>query len=135
MSGTDGDSASRQASPFATWREYCERGQLAYQQCPQTSQVVFEPRLVAPRSGSADLVWRISEGVGTVYSTTTLPAKDAPAANLALIDLDEGFRMLSRVEGMAAEQVRIGLRVRVAFRRDAEGSPAYPVFVALEEAR
>ena len=130
MSETDAQRLA--ASPFAVWQEYCERGQLAYQQCAQTSQVVFEPRLVAPRSGRDDLVWRTSEGVGTVYSTTSLPAKDAPAANLALIDLDEGFRMLSRVEGMGAEQVRIGLRVRVAFRRDGEGSPAYPVFVALE---
>lgn len=126
---------SLQTSPFAVWQEYCERGQLAYQECPQTSQVVFTPRVVAPRSGRDDLVWRTSKGLGTVYSTTTLPAKDAPAGNLALIDLDEGFRMLSRVEGIAAEQVRIGMRVQVAFRRDGEGSPAYPVFVALEASR
>ena len=121
-----------EASPFAVWQDYCERGQLAYQECPQTGQVVFSPRVIAPRSGSDELVWRTSKGLGTVYSTTTLPNKDAPAANLALIDLDEGFRMLSRVEGLAAEQVRIGLRVRVEFRRDAEGAPAYPVFAALE---
>ena len=39
---------------------------------------------------------------------------------VVLVDLDEGFRMMSRVDGVAPELVRIGLRVRVAF----DGEPA-----------
>ena len=52
--------------------------------------------------------------LGTVYSATTI-ARKADAGgnyNVALIDLDEGVRMMSRVEGVAPEDVRIGQRVQ-----------------------
>ena len=52
-----------------------------------------------------------------------LRRRDEDPANLALVDLDEGFRMMSRVEGVAPEDVAIGMRVRVRFDDD-----AVPVF-------
>ena len=52
-------------------------------------------------------------GLGTVYAVTVMRQRDpADNYNVALIDLDEGVRMMSRVEGVAAESVRIGWRVK-----------------------
>jgi len=45
-----------------------------------------------------------------------------------LIDLDEGFRMMSRVEEMPPEKVSIGMRVKMKMSKDKEGR-ALPVFV------
>ena len=57
------------------------------------------------------------------------PAEGAPY-NVALIDCDEGFRLMSRVEDIAPEQVRIGQRVRFRVHRPGGEEPPYPVFAA-----
>jgi len=44
-----------------------------------------------------------------------------------LIDLDEGFRMMARIDEIAPQDVRIGLRVRLRMQRD--GEDVFPVFV------
>jgi len=51
--------------------------------------------------------------MGTVYSMTVVSQKP-PAAhyNVVLVDLDEGARLMSRVDGAAPESLRIGMRVR-----------------------
>ena len=51
---------------------------------------------------------------------------------MALIDLEEGFRMMSRVEGVPAEAVRIGMRVMLRVLPAGEGTPALPVFIPEE---
>ena len=77
--------------------------------------------------------WRDSAGLGTVYATTALHARDAPPRNVALIELDEGFRMMSRVEGVPGDGVPIGLRVRVQFTDpDAETGARLPIFAPAE---
>jgi uncharacterized OB-fold protein len=50
-----------------------------------------------------------------VYSTTTVRRKAEAGGdyNIALIDLEEGVRMMSRVEAVQAADVTIGLRVEV----------------------
>jgi uncharacterized OB-fold protein len=56
-----------------------------------------------------------------VYSTTVIRQKPpTPNYNLALIDLAEGPRMMSRVEGVAPEQVRIGMAVWAKVVREGE---------------
>lgn len=77
--------------------------------------------------------WRIAQGTGTVYATTVVRPRDAEPYNVALIDLDEGFRMMSRVEGVAAHEVRIGLRVTAKMVEESDGVTR-PVFWPLEAA-
>lgn len=121
--------ASPAAIVAAAWRE----GRLAYPVTPDGT-AVWPPRAAAPGSG-APLSWRDSAGRGAVYATTALHARDAPPRNLALIDLDEGFRVLSRVEGLPGDAVPIGLRVRVRFTDpDPETGERLPVFVPDEGA-
>lgn len=93
--------------------EHAGRGELAYQVAPDGS-AVFPPRLAQPGTG-APLEWRVSAGTGTVYATTVVRRRDAEPRSLVLVDLDEGFRMMSRVDGVAPEDVAIGDRVRVRF--------------------
>ena len=85
-------------SPLNTYLAHLAKGELAYQFSPNAGKAVFYPRVLCPFTGSGKLEWRISKGVGTVYATTVVhPAEGAPY-NVALIDCDEGFRMMSRVE-------------------------------------
>ena len=114
-------------SPLTLYQEHLDRGELAYQ--VSDGRPVFFPRVAAPGTGSTDLGWQVSKGEGAVYATTVVHYKGEPPLNIALIELDEGFRMMSRVEDIPAESVRIGMRVRLRVLPAAEGRAALPVFV------
>lgn len=102
------------SSPAVAYRERLDRGELAYQECGSCGRTVFYPRVICPACGSTELTWRASAGLGTVYATTALHPRGTDPYNVAMVDLDEGFRMMSRVEDVPAPDVRIGLRVRAA---------------------
>jgi uncharacterized OB-fold protein len=119
-------------SPLTTYLGHLQRGELAYQFSPSLGGAVFYPRVLAPKTGIPDLQWRVSKGLGTVHATTVVHPQQGEPYNVALIDIDEGFRMMSRVEDIEPTQVRIGMRVK--FRaHPAEGDEApYPVFTPAE---
>ena len=98
-------------SPETVWRNALGEGRLLLQRARGSGSIVFPPRLAEPGSGQDDLEWIEASGLGTVYSVTMIGRKP-PAApyNVVLVDLDEGARLMSRVEGAA--EVAIGLRVR-----------------------
>jgi uncharacterized protein len=116
-------------SPLATYQAYLARGELAYQWSPMAQKAVFYPRLLCPYTGSDRLEWRVSAGLGTVYATTVTHPRDGAPYNVALIDIDEGFRLMSRVEEVMPEAVAIGMRVKFRVHRPEGDEPPYPVFV------
>jgi len=107
---------------------------LAYQWSPQANKAVFYPRVICPFTGSDRLEWRVSAGLGTVYATTVTHPRDGAPYNVALIDCDEGFRQMSRVEDIPPEAVKIGMRVKFRVHRPGGDEPAYPVFVPMDTA-
>ena len=122
------------ASPLATYLAHLETGELAYQWSLDAQKPVFYPRLICPFTGSDRLEWRISSGLGTVYATTVTHPREGAPYNVALIDCDEGFRLMSRVEDIAPEAVEIGMRVKFRVHRPGGDEPLYPVFVPVEGA-
>ena len=121
-------------SPLAAYQAHLEKGELAYQWSPAAQKAVFYPRVICPFTGSDRLEWRVSKGLGTVHATTVVHPQQGTPYNVALIDIDEGFRMMSRVEDIAPLDVRIGLRVKFRVHQ-AEGDEApYPVFTPVEGA-
>ena len=125
----------KHGSPLNTYIEHCGKGELAYQVCTDDNTPVFFPRVVAPKTGSPNLEWRISKGLGAVYATTIVYYKNEPPLNVALIDLDEGFRMMSRVEDIGAAQVKIGMRVKMRMHPGDDKQPPYPVFTPAGDAK
>lgn len=123
----------KKQSPLGKYLEHLKAGELAYQYSTADGKAVFYPRVVAPQSGSDALEWRISKGLGTVHSTTWIPVKDGQPYNVALIEMDEGFRLMSRVEDIDAKAVTIGMRVSFrAHAGDKPDDPPYPVFTPAE---
>lgn len=121
-------------SPLAAYQAHLDRGELAYQWSPDANRAVFYPRVLCPYTGSDRLEWRTSAGLGTVYATTVTHPREGAPYNVALVDLDEGFRLMSRVEDIDPMQVRIGMRVKFRLYKPAGDEPAYPVFVSVEGA-
>ncbi|MBX9844864.1 MAG: OB-fold domain-containing protein [Xanthobacteraceae bacterium] len=125
---------SIQKSPLTTYLDHLSRGELAYQFSPAAGRAVFYPRVTCPFTGNEALEWRISKGLGTVYATTVVHPAEGKPFNVALIDCDEGFRLMSRVEDIAPEQVRIGQRVRFRVHQPGGDEPPCPVFTPAEGA-
>ena len=115
-------------APAIIYRRHLERGKLGYQRCAECSAAVFYPRVLCPVCGSGALEWRDSAGRGTVYATTAVHSRSRDPRNVVLVDLDEGFRMMSRVEGVPAEEVEVRTRVRFEVRQGEEDEPV-AVFV------
>src|SRR5260370_41952411 len=128
-----GGSAVEQ-SPLAIYQAHLDQGELAYQWSPAAGRAVFYPRLVCPFRGSTALEWRVASGLGTVYATTVTYPFQGDGHNIVLIDCDEGFRLMSRVEDIDPMAVKIGMRVRFRVHPAEGDQPAYPVFVPLEGA-
>lgn len=125
--------ADAAGSPLAQFLRFLERGELGYQ-LDEDGRALFFPRVAAPAGYRGALRWAASAGLGTVYATTWIAPKGEAPYNVALVDMDEGFRLMSRVEGVAPDQVRIGLRVRMRVHPAAGEDDPYPVFVSLAAA-
>jgi uncharacterized protein len=120
-------------SPLATYIAHLKRGELGYQFSPSLGQAVFYPRVIAPKTGAADLEWRVSQGLGTVHATTVVHPQQGEQYNVCLVDVDEGFRMMSRVEGVAPTEVTIGMRVKFRVHTPEGDEDPYPVFIPAED--
>ena len=89
-------------------------GRFLIQRCGACAKHVYYPRDLCPHCGSAAVEWTAPKGTGTVHAVTTVRRKPAEGGdiNVSLIDLDEGVRLMSRVENLAPGSVRIGQRVK-----------------------
>ena len=116
-------------SPLKTYLDHLDRGELAYQFSPAANRAVFYPRVLCPFTGSDRLEWRVSAGKGSVHATTVVHPQEGTPFNVALIDCDEGFRLMSRVEDIPPNDVKIGMRVRFRVHRPGGEESPCPVFV------
>jgi len=99
--------------------KFLEEGRFMIQRSRDSGRCFFYPRVAEPGTGSTNLEWVEASGDGVVYSATTVGQKPpAPSYNVALVDLVEGPRMMSRIDGIPAEQVRIGMRVKAKIVRE-----------------
>ncbi len=97
----------------AIYRQGLEAGEFNIQRCEECAAHVFYPRVLCPDCGSPRLGWIRASGRGTVYSTAVIRQRPerGPHYNIAIVELAEGPRMMSRVDGLAAEDVKIGMAV------------------------
>ncbi len=109
-------------APMESWFHFLSEGQFRIQQSRNSGTYVFYPRMLAPGTGEEDLEWVEPSGLGSVYSTTVVRQRPPNADyNIAIVELDEGPRLMTRVEGLPPSEVRIGMRVRARISRPTDG--------------
>ncbi|MGJ0239672.1 OB-fold domain-containing protein [uncultured Novosphingobium sp.] len=119
--------------PDLQYQAHLAAGRFMIQRGVKTGNAVFFPRAVAPGTGE-DLEWFEPSGRGTVYASTCVRKRPPEAdVNISLIDLEEGPRMMARVEGLPADAVPIGLEVQARIIPHEDGHIV--VFDARENAR
>lgn len=103
--------------PQATFEHHLSQGRFMIQRAASTGEHVFYPRVVAP-SGATDLDWVPARGTGTLYAITVNRGREG-SHNVALVDLDEGVRMMSTLPGV--ETAPIGARLRARIEQTPDG--------------
>ena len=115
----------------AFW-DACAAGELRVQRCITCGHLRYPISTVCPECLSEDAAWELLSGRGTVVSFCIFRHayneawRDRLPYNVALIQLEEGPRMLSNVHGVSPDEIRVGLEVKVAFE-DEQGF-SIPVF-------
>ncbi len=99
--------------PEKQFHAFLADGRFMIQRSRSSGRHVFYPRLAEPGTGATDLDWVEASGNGTIYSVTVIrPRPPALAYNVVLVDLAEGPRIMSRVDGIEPDAVRIGMAVK-----------------------
>jgi uncharacterized OB-fold protein len=97
----------------------CAAGELRYQRCRRCSAVSFPPVEACRECLGADLAWEVSAGRGAVYSWTVVHRPATPAFAVpyapAIVDVDEGFQLLTNLVDVAPGDITAGLPVAVRF--------------------
>lgn len=107
---------------------------LDLQWCRACDRAIHFPREACPACLGTDLEFRVASGHGTVYAVSIMPKPgnggmaDRAPYPVALVDLDEGVRMLTNLVGDGALDAVVGDRVAVAFEPLPDGRHL-PVFV------
>jgi uncharacterized OB-fold protein/acyl dehydratase len=115
----------------AWWWEGIRRGELLIQKCRACGALRHPPRPMCGECRSTEWETVISTGRGAVYSYTVLHHPKFPGFEYpipcALVELDDGIRIVSNVVGCPPEDIRIGMRVALSIEKvDAE--LALPLF-------
>ena len=97
-------------------------GELRIQVCNACGAKRFPPGPACQTCDAYDRGYDVAAGTGTVFSYVVhrhppVPGKELPIV-IALIDLDEGVRMVGEVVDVADDEIEIGMPLRVDFRRD-----------------
>jgi uncharacterized OB-fold protein len=106
---------------------------LVVQCCAACNRWVWYPRSACTRCLAEDLQWNDVSGTGYVYAVSVhhrpgVPEmKDRVPYAVALVELDEGIRMLSNVVGCDPQSVKVGQPVRLTWEALSDGRNL-PVF-------
>lgn len=108
-------------------------GKLRLQRCNACSAWAFPLKTICQQCGSSDMRWEDASGRGVLYSHAQLQRVYHPRhegrlpITLAQIDTDEGVRIWSNLIEADDIDVKVGLRVEVAFETFPDGG-VIPVF-------
>lgn len=111
--------------PDAVFAQFLARGEFRIQHCQGCRRHQFYPRLVCTHCGGIDLAWVQPSGRGAVHAVSVVhrSAEKGGPYNVVLVDLAEGPRMMSRVDGVAHDAVRIGMAVQARVAPGAGNEP------------
>jgi uncharacterized OB-fold protein len=94
---------------------------LVFQQCRACGTNWHPPMPRCPHCHAADIDWRASVGTGTIFTYTIVHHPTHPAFAdkipyvVAVVELDEGPRIVTNIKRCEAGDVRCGMRVSIFF--------------------
>ncbi|RLA39649.1 MAG: nucleic acid-binding protein [Gammaproteobacteria bacterium] len=116
--------------------EACAQGKLSLPYCSQCEASFYYPRQWCPQCFNQDLSWLELSGRGKVYSFSVVHQSPLPSYQddvpyvLAIIELEEGPRMMTNILNCDVDKVRVDMPVEVTFEE--RGDMTIPQFQPLK---
>jgi uncharacterized protein len=129
-------------SASAPYWDAARHGRLLIAGCGACGKVHHYPRPFCPHCWSDDVQPVQASGAGTLYTYSTVYANDLPPFHdrlpyvAAIVELAEGPRVMTTIEGVQPDGLRVGMAVTASFRpvdADDPESPYLTVFTPDEE--
>jgi uncharacterized OB-fold protein len=126
----------------APYWEAARQGRLLIAECAACGKVHHYPRPFCPFCWSEDVHPVQADGTGTLYTYSTVyvndlaPFKERLPYVAAIVELDEGPRLMTTIEGTNAGDLRVGMPVTAVFRLVDDADPESPyltIFTPTEE--
>ncbi len=109
-------------TPAKYWRECPQRYRMEAAKCTGCGKVFFPPRLVCDACKGETFEQTVLPDSGKLlaYTAITVPAsnfKDEAPVSYGVIELDNGVRISAQITDCAEDELKIGLPVRIEFRK------------------
>ena len=130
MKPADGKILPRLSAENKPFWEALRQGRFITTRCGKCAAISFPPRMLCPACFSDQREWVELSGRGVIYAFTRNRIvarafiKEAPFVT-AMVDLEEGPRILTRIENAAYEELKIGQAVKIGFKALTEEIPFY----------
>lgn len=115
------------------WFDAAAAGKLLVQRCDSCGHTQFYPRAHCVECFSRDVGWLEAAGTGTLHTFTVVHrtpnaefSDDCPYV-LAIVELDEGPRVSSRIVDVPLDEIRCDMAVEAVFDRG-DGAVVSPLF-------
>ena len=126
----------------APYWEAARQGRLLIAECGACGKVHHYPRPFCPHCWGENVHPLQASGTGTLYTYSTVYVNDLAPFNgrlpyvVAIVELDEGPRLMTTIEGIEPERLRVGMPVTALFRPVDDENPDSPyltIFTPSEE--
>ena len=121
-----------ETAPF--W-DGCKHGQFLLRHCNACGHDFHYPRPFCPRCWDDDVSWREASGRGTLYTYSIVHVNDLPPFGervpyvAAIVELEEGPRVMTNIEGVPFDELRAEMPVTVEYKAISD-DVTIPVFRA-----
>jgi uncharacterized OB-fold protein len=108
-------------------------GRLRIKRCQACRRAHFYPRPFCPHCWSEDVVWEDATGKATLYTYSVVYQNDLPPFPervpyvAAVVELEEGPRLMTNVVDCPFDQLQVGMDLVVAYRQETD-EITLPVF-------
>ncbi|MBA3304279.1 MAG: Zn-ribbon domain-containing OB-fold protein [Actinomycetota bacterium] len=115
------------------WWDAAREGKLLIKRCGACGEAFFYPRPFCPGCWSDDVGWEEASGRAVLYTYSVVRRNDLPPFPdrvpyvAAVVDLEEGPRMMTNVVGCDPDDVAVGMALTVEFRQETD-EVTVPVF-------
>jgi uncharacterized OB-fold protein len=104
------------------WREIPQRFRFEAKKCSNCGFVAFPPRLVCPECGKRNFTDYILVDKGKILTFTTIEVgpsefSDMVPYTVAIVELDDGVKITCQIADAVPENIKIGGRVQLEFRK------------------
>ncbi|MFH2036342.1 MAG: Zn-ribbon domain-containing OB-fold protein [Candidatus Zixiibacteriota bacterium] len=108
--------------PARIHREKPHRYRLEAGKCKKCGKIVFPFRLICPECGAREFDTIKLPDTGTILTYTVIRVaptqfSDQQPYALGIAELDNGVRLLAQIADCNVEDLKVGMKIRIEFRR------------------